>query len=139
MLKSSENDDADMTEVSQELQTFAHQSLLLALSKIFSPLITLFFFILQILGSMWALFFTIKFLKDDAPKLLRKAKSAAVTWHQKRKIKTNSRQSSNELPSYDDTDSDENTDAMEVSQPRPTPRTLCAPQVEDRFASTNTL
>ena len=88
MLKSSENDDANMTEVSKELQTFTHQSLLLALSEISSPVITLLFFILQILGSIWALFFTIKFLKNDAPKLLRKVKTAAVTWHQQRKIKT---------------------------------------------------
>ena len=89
MLKSSENDDANMTEVSKELQTFAHQSLLLALSEISLPIITLLFFILQILGSIWALFFTIKFLKNDAPKLMRKAKTAAVAWHQKRKIKLN--------------------------------------------------
>ena len=139
MLKSSENDDADMTEVSQELQTFAHQSLLLALSEISSPIITLFFFILQILGSIWALFFTIKFLKNDAPKLLRKIKTAAVTWIQQRKIKTKSRQSANELPLDDDDDCNENMDAMKVSQPQPTPRTSCLPPVEDRFASTNTL
>ena len=122
MLKSSENDDADMTEVSQELQTFAYQSLLLALSEISSPIITLFFFILQILGSIWALFFTIKFLKNDAPKLLRKIKTAAVTWIQQRKIKTKSRQSANELPLDDDDDCNENMDVMKVSQPQPTPR-----------------
>ena len=43
MLKSSENDDANMTAVSKELLTFTHQSLLLALSEISSPIITLLF------------------------------------------------------------------------------------------------
>ena len=139
VLKLSENDDANMTEVSKELQTFAHQSFSLALSEISSPIITLLFFILQILGSIWALFFTMKLLKNDAPKLLRKAKTIAVTWHQKQKIKTKFRQSANELPLDDDYDCDENMDAMEASQPRPTPRTSCLPLVEDRFASTNTI
>ena len=87
LLKSSENDDANMTAVSKELQTFADQSLLLALSEISSPIITLLFFILQILDSIWALVFTVKFRKKDAPKLQRAAKTAAVTRNLKRKLK----------------------------------------------------
>ena len=139
MLKSSENDDANMTAVSKELQTFAHQSLLLALSEISSPIITVFFFILQILGSIWALVFTVKFLKNVAPKLLRGAKTAVVTWYIKRKLKTNPKQSSDKYSSDDDVDDDENTNAVEAPQPRPGPRIPCVPDKEDRFASTNTL
>ena len=130
MLKSSENDDANMTAVSKELQTFAHQSLLLALSEISSPIITLLFFILQILSSIWALVFTVKFLKKDAPKLLRAAKIAAVTWNLKHKFKRKTNQCSDKFPpddDVDDDDDDENRNTVEVPQPRPGPRISCMP------------
>ena len=129
-----------MTAVSKELQTFAHQSLLLAVSEISSPIITLLFFILQILGSIWALVFTVKFLKKDAPKLLRAAKTAAVTWNLKRTLKKKTNQRSDKSPPDDDVDDDdENKNTVEVPQPRPGPRISCVPDNEDRFASTNTL
>ena len=82
------------------------------------PITILFFFILQILGSVWALVFTVKSLKNNAPKLLRVAKIAVVTWYLKRKLKTNTNQFSDKSPPDDDVDDDENTKIVEVSQPR---------------------
>jgi len=78
MLTSSKTDDANTTEVATELQTFAHQTLLLALSKIISPVLTFVLTILQI---------TIKFLKNDSPQLFRSFKMTALTWHAKLKRK----------------------------------------------------
>jgi len=58
---SSKNDDADMSHVASVLQTFAHQTLFLALSEITSPIITVLIFTLQILAFIWASISSFKF------------------------------------------------------------------------------
>ena len=61
MLTSTETDDANMSEVATEVQTFAHHTLLLALSEITSPFFTFLLTVLQVLRFIWAIVLTIKF------------------------------------------------------------------------------
>ena len=94
LLSSTENDDADLNKVSSTVQTFAHRTLLLALSEISSPFVTALLFLLQVLSFVWAMAHSIKFFKNYVLPCLRKTKL---------KILSKSRiPSSSNLPNKDD-------------------------------------
>ena len=79
MMISTKDESANMSEVATDLQTFAHRTLLLALSEITSPIVTFLFTVIQVLSFIWAIVLTIKFLKNDAPQLFRSAKHSLLT------------------------------------------------------------
>ena len=81
MLTSTETDDANMCEVSTELHTFAHHTLLLALSEITSPFVTFLLTGFQVLCFILVIVLTYKFFRNDAPNILRSVKSAAINLH----------------------------------------------------------
>ena len=85
MLTSTETDDANMSKVATELQTFAHHTLLLALGEITSPFFTFLLTVLQMLCFIWAIVLTIKFCGNDVRNILRCVKSAAINLHSKLK------------------------------------------------------
>ena len=64
-LTTSEKDDANINQVTTSLQNFAHQTLLLALSEISSPFVTVIFIVLQILAFIWAVVATVECLKNN--------------------------------------------------------------------------
>ena len=79
MMISTEEESANMSEVATDLQTFAHRTLLLALSEITSPIVTFLFTVIQVLSFIWTIVLTVKFLKNDAPQLFRSAKHSSLT------------------------------------------------------------
>ena len=85
MLTSTKTDDANMSEVATELQTFANHTLLLALSEITSQFFTFLLTVLQVLCFIWAIVLTIKFFRNDVPNILLCVKSAAINLHSKLK------------------------------------------------------
>ena len=117
MLTSTKTDNANMSEVATDLQTFAHHILLLALSEITSPFFTFLLTILQVLCFIWAIVLTIKFFRNDTPNILCRVKSAATYLHSKLKC--------------NQTD----TDATTSEDVPPLNRTSS----HDHFGSTNTL
>ena len=74
MLTTSEKDDANINQMTTSLQNFAHQTVLLALSEISSPFVTVIFMALQILAFIWAVVATVKCLKKNVIPLLCNAK-----------------------------------------------------------------
>ena len=77
MLTTSEKDDANINQVTTSLQNFAHRTLLLALSEISSPFVTIIFMALQILAFIWAVVTTVKCLKKNAIPFLCNARKRA--------------------------------------------------------------
>ena len=63
LFSSSEDEDANLTQVSSTLQNLAHHTLLLALSEIYSPFVTAILFLLQILAFLWAIAHSFCFVK----------------------------------------------------------------------------
>ena len=76
---STEDESANMSEVATNLQTFAHRTLLLALSEITSPIVTFLFTVIQVLSVIWTIVLTVNFLKNDAPQFFRSAKHSSLT------------------------------------------------------------
>ena len=79
MMISTEDESAYMSEVATDLQTFAHRSLLLALTEITSPIVTFCFAVIQVFSFIWTIVLTVKFFKNDAPQLFRSAKHSSLT------------------------------------------------------------
>ena len=79
MMISTEDESANMSEVATDLQTFAHRTLLLALSEITSPIVTFLFTVIQVLSFIWTFVLTVKFFKNDAPQLFRSAEHSLLT------------------------------------------------------------
>ena len=79
MMISTEDESANMSEVATDLQTFAHRTLLLALSEITSPIVTFLFTVIQVLSFIRTIVLTVKFLKNDAPQIFRSAKHSSLT------------------------------------------------------------
>ena len=77
MLTTSKKDDVNINQVTTSLQNFAHQTLLLALSEISSPFVTVIFMALQILAFIWAEVTTVKCLKNNVIPFLCHAKKRA--------------------------------------------------------------
>ena len=78
MMISTEDECANMSEVATDLQTFAHRTLLLALSEITSPIVTFLFTVIQVLSFIWTIVLTVKFLKNDSLHLFRSAKHSSL-------------------------------------------------------------
>ena len=76
---STEDESANMSEVATDLQTFAHRTLLLALSEITSPIVTFLFTVIEVLSFIWTIVLTVKFFKNDAPQLFCFAKHSSLT------------------------------------------------------------
>ena len=74
MLTTSEKDDANINQVTTSLQNFAQQTLLLTLSEISSPFVTVIFMALQILAFIWAVVTTVKCIKKNVIPFLCNAK-----------------------------------------------------------------
>ena len=79
MMISTEDESANMSEVATDLQTFAHRTLLLALSEITSPIVTFLFTVIQVLSFIWTIVLKVKVLKNDAPQLFSSAKHSSLT------------------------------------------------------------
>ena len=83
LLGSSEQDDANLTQVTNSIQSFAHKTLLLAISEISSPFLTAFIFLLQFLAFAWSIYFSVKFIREQCFPFLLHVRVKFASFHNK--------------------------------------------------------
>ena len=136
LLSSSDVEDADIGQVSSKLQNFAHQTMLLALSEISSPIVTVILFSLQVLAFLWAVAHSFHFIKNFIVPRLVRANNKPLACLSKVNQSSESTCNISDIPSPNSPCSDENFSRPVASQSVNIPHTL---RSNNDFRSTHTL